>query len=170
MELIAQRPLQQALKARYIVKNSGYFYNALDHLSTFDLSSRVSRLRLAEATRSAVRALAGRPPFTIFTDRLAGWRGANQRRWSPIQIMSADEALCVIKERAFFRDAEGFADNYYLCDRSLRWFVVFCHHGDWHIFVDLSVTRQRAFKSWRAQSAVRSAERRQIGSMKGHGA
>jgi hypothetical protein len=154
MELIAQRRVQQALRTRCTVANSGYFYNSLDHLSSYDLSSRVSWLRLEDVTLSAIRALAGRSPFTIFTDRKAGWRGAKHRRWSPIRITSAHEALCVIKERAFFRDPEGFADNYYLCDRSLRWFIVFCHHGDWHIFVDPSATRHSTFKSWRTRAAV----------------
>lgn len=159
MEFIAQQALRRDLKRRYKVPTRDYFWDALDHLGQFNLPARAAWRRLTDATASVIAALGGRPPFVLFTDRLAGWRDvAKRHRRSPVRSSSLEEALAFLQQRAHFRDPRAYEDNYYLCDRSLAWFIVFCHHGDWHLFVPPSVTQRQRFRRWQVQAGARPAK------------
>jgi hypothetical protein len=100
--------------------------------------------------------LDGGPRFVLFTDRLAGWRSVSERRRkSPVWTEAVEEALVWVRTHSHFRDGTAYADNYYLCDRSLDWFVVFCHHDDWHLWVTAGISRRPAFGPWVKANALR---------------
>lgn len=152
MEFIAQQPFRQTLEQRYPVPARGYFWDALEHLPGYELHGRLSWRRLATASASATQLLRARPPFVLFTDRLAGWRGAPKgRRWSPVRVGTLAEAFAVIRERSHFHAGTRYVDNYYLCDRTLGWFMAFCHHDGWHLWLPKRAVTQRSWRRWRAQ-------------------
>jgi hypothetical protein len=107
------------------------------------------------ATTAAVQLLRARPPFILFTDHLAGWKKMKtqthkRRRWSPVELDSVDEALALIHTRSHFRDRTDYADNYYLCDQTLRWFICFCHHHGWHFWLPKAMTQRPAWQDWQS--------------------
>jgi len=155
MEFIAHQPLRQRLKQRYPAPARGYFWDALEHLPGYELHGRLSWRRLATASESAAKLLRARPPFVLFTDRLAGWAQApTRRRRSPIRFGSIAEALTVIRERSHFRDGTTYADNYYLCDRTLRWFMAFCHHDGWHLWLPRRAASRPSWRRWQTETGA----------------
>ena len=161
MEFIACRPFQRRLKQRYQPRG-GYLYDAFDHLTEYHLHGRLSWRRLATASESAVKLLRVRPPFVLFTDRIAGWSQAPKgRRRSPIRCGSIAEALTVIRDRSHFRDGTSYVDNYYLCDRSLHWFMTFCHHDGWHLWLPRSAAARPSWRRWQIDTCAAVTRRRQ---------
>jgi hypothetical protein len=149
MEFIASRPFERQLRQRYQPRAGGYFYDAFDHFSEYALHGRLSWRRIATASESAVKLLRARPPFVLFTDRLAGWsRAPKGRRRSPIRCNSLAEALTVLRERSYFLDGTTYVDNYYLCDRTLQWFMTFCHHDGWHLWLPIEARANRSWRRW----------------------
>jgi hypothetical protein len=91
----------------------------------------------------------------LFTDRLAGWAQAPKgKRLSPIQCDSIAEALTIIRERSHFRDGTTYEDNYYLCDRTLQWFMAFCHHDGWHLWLPTKAAARRLWRRWQADTGA----------------
>jgi hypothetical protein len=155
MRFIAYRPFQRQLKQRYQPRSGCYFYDAFDQLAQYDLHGRLSWRRVASTSESAAKLLRAKPPFVLFTDRLAGWRQApNGRRRSPIRCDSIAEALGVIRERSYFRDRTSYADNYYLCDRSLLWFMTFCHHDGWHLWLPTKAAASPLWRRWQVDTGA----------------
>jgi hypothetical protein len=111
-------------------------------------------------TQSLVTTLCGGPRFVLFTDGLAGWRSVpERRRKSPVSTEALDEALTWVRAHSHFRDGTTYEDNYYLCDQSLDWFVVFCHHDDWHLWVTRSVSRRPSFRGLAKAGGLRPGGR-----------
>jgi hypothetical protein len=160
MRFLTQTAVRSMLRRRYPAARPGcYFWDAFGELPSFQLSARTPFRRLAGVVESLVTTLDGAPPFVLFTDRHAGWRAVpKRRRRSPVSTQTLDEALVWVRARSRFRDGTTFADNYYLCDRSLDWFVVFCHHDDWHLWVTRGISRRRSFRTL-ARAARLRAER-----------
>lgn len=155
MEFIAQQTLRQMLKQRYLVPGRGYFWDALEHLPSYELHGRLSWRRLTAASEAAAQLLRLRRPLVLFTDRIAGWRQVpDRRRRSPIRVGSLAEALTTIRERSRFRDGTTYEDNYYLCDRTVRWFMVFCHHDGWHLWLPKRAVTQRAWRRWQVRTGA----------------
>jgi hypothetical protein len=152
LDFVAQQAIRQMLKRRYPAPARGYFWDALAQLHMYELRGPLSWRRLAEALESAAELLPARPPFVLFTDRLAGWRRVpKQRRRSPIRVGSLAEGFAIIREHSHSRDGTTREDNYYLCDRSLRWFMAFCHHGGWHLCLPKRAATQRPWRRWRTR-------------------
>ena len=156
MGLVAQRILRARLRRLYVVREGGYFWDSLDSLGSFDLHGRVAWRRLEIAAESAVRLLRGRPPFVLFTDRFAGWREVpSRRRNTPIRVDSLVEALRMIREQSHFRDGTAYEDNYYVADVTLGWFLCFCHHDGWHLWLPAHLAKRPAWRQWRRRTGAR---------------
>lgn len=152
MEFFAQQALKETLKRRYRAPGRGYFWDALSHLGGYELHGRLSWRRLDAASVAALKLLGARPPLVLFTDRIAGWRGVpERRRWSPIRFDSPEDALWAVRERSHFRDNTTYTDNYYLCDRTVRWFMVFCHHDGWHLWLPKKEAVRRSWRRWQVR-------------------
>lgn len=157
VRFIAQQPLRRALRQRYLVPTHAYFWDALDQLRHCYLHGRLSWRRIATLSESSVQLLAARPPFILFTDHMAGWlKAPKRRRWSPVQLGSVNEALTFIQTRSHFRDGTLYEDNYYLCDHTFRWFIAFCHHEGWHLWMPTSTASKPSWRRWQTRMGVRS--------------
>jgi hypothetical protein len=155
VKFIASRPFQRQLKQRYQPRAGCYFYDGFEQLAEYDLHGRLSWRRIATASESAITLLRARPPFVLFTDRLGGWsRVPKGRRRSPIRCNSIAEALAVIRERSYFRDGTSYADNYYLCDRTLHWFMVFCHEDGWHLWLPPKTAARPLWRRWQVDTGA----------------
>jgi len=155
VDFLAQRTLRAKLREQYVVHKGRYFWDSLDHLGSFDLHGRVARRRLGAATESAVLLLRGRPPFVLFTDRGGGWRDVpRSRRRTPILLDSPAEALRVVWTQSHFRDGSKYEDNYYLADATLKWFVCFCHHDGWHLWLSEHLANRPAWRQWKRRSGA----------------
>lgn len=156
MQFIAQRLLRRKLKEQYPALAPGYFWDALVHLPSYALHGRLSWRRIAATSVSAVQLLPARPPFILFTDHIAGWSQVpKRRRWSPVQLGSLDEALTFIRTRSYFRDRTGYVDNYYLCDHTLQWFISFCHHNGWHLWLPRNIASKPSWHRWQAKNGCK---------------
>lgn len=163
MDFVAQRTLLALLRRHYVVPTQEYFCNRLGHLGSFDLHGRIAWWRLEAATEGAVAILNGRPPFVLFTDRLAGWRAVPpRRRNTPVRVGSLGEAIETIRERSHFRDGTTYKDNYYVTDATLAWFLCFCHHDDWHLWLPAHFAQRPAWRQWRRQTGARWEPRRLV--------
>lgn len=136
----------RALARRYHASfTSGYIYNDLRLLDR-RLSSRVGLARLFRVTTRVLETPEREPPFVLFNDAKAGWRGYSRRRKAaPIEAQSADDVRRLLTSRMFFRDRHRYADNYYVTDQTLGWFVVFCHENDWHLIAPRTLHRRVSF-------------------------
>jgi hypothetical protein len=152
MRFVAQRALHETLKLRYRAPARSYFWDALGNLGSYELHGRLSWRRLDAASATALKLLGAKPPLVIFTDRMAGWRDVpKRRRWSPIRVDGPEDALQVVRQRSHFRDKTTYADNYYLCDRTARWFMVFCHHDGWHLWLPRKEGMRRSWGRWQVR-------------------
>ena len=159
MRFITQQSLRRMLKERYPNVVQGYFWDTLEHLSEFDLHGRLSWRRIASTSISAVQLVRAQPPFVLFTDRIAGWLQApKRRRWSPVRFDSLDEALTFICTRSHFCDGTAYEDNYYLCDGTLEWFIAFCHHDGWHLWLPRSIASRPSWREWQTKMDVKRFE------------
>jgi hypothetical protein len=112
-----------------------YFYmGRCSRLPEARLSERAGIDRLLRATRR-VFSLAGPSPFIVaFNDQHAGWRGVpRNRKYSPLEVPATFDVEDFVRKHLFFRDPRNRADNYYFADPEFSWFVIFCHHGCWHV-------------------------------------
>lgn len=155
---IAQRPLRLALEQRYGLPD-GYFWDALEHLPEYQLHGRLSWRRIAAISSSAIQLLRARSPFVLFTDHGAGWSQVpKQKRCSPAQFNSPDEASTFVRIKSHFRDGTSYEDNYYLCDSTLEWFICFCHHDGWHLWLPKRATLKAAWPRWQRKMGVKQIE------------
>lgn len=163
MNFLAQRTLRARLRKNYVVREGQYFSDSLDSFGSFDLHGRVAWRRLEVATVSAVLVLRGRPPFVLFTDRLAGWRKVPpHRRNTPIQVDSLVEVFRTIREQSHFRDGTRYEDNYYVADARLSWFLCFCHHDGWHLWLPEDVAQRPAWWQWHRRTVARWEQPRSV--------
>ena len=120
------------LRKRYPF-DSRYFYSGrVSRLPERRLSTRAGIDRLV---RETLRVFTWPVPGAIlaFNDGFAGWRGVpRRRRHDPLQLEPGFDLRAFLQEHVCFRDPDGYADNYYFTSPELKWFVVFCHEGDWH--------------------------------------
>jgi len=155
LEFSPQKELLSKLRRLYVVER-GYFYHSLCYLDEFDLHGRVSWKRFEEACLTAIPVLGAGPPFILFNDRIAGWRGVPRKRErSPIRSGSFVEALGIIRLMSHFRDGTTFADNYYIANRSMRWFMCFCHEAGWHLWIKTGLGSSLPWRRWRRQTGAR---------------
>jgi hypothetical protein len=65
------------------------------------------------------------------------------------------EVLQLIREKSHFRDGTKYKDNYYVADARLRWFLCFCHHDGWHLWLPNGTVQKPAWRRWRRQTGAR---------------
>jgi len=131
------------LLRKYPNEFDGWFTNGLGVVhfrdSWIDLSNRVRLSTLILRTSRVPTALGDSYPLLAFPDCFAsGWRNEKgSRRRAPIQIDSELILRDVIVNKMFFRENPSlprYEDNYYITNRALTWFIVFCHHDNWMLF------------------------------------
>ena len=156
MEFLNRKLFFESLRAKYPKPGDSYFWDALEALRSFTLPARTARRKLEAATCELAGVLRLKKPVFVFGDRIAGWSGPGVgRRHSPIRVARLEEALALVREHGHFRDKDGFIDNYYICDDSFSWFVVFCHENDWHLYVTRQQSAQPTFAEWVRENGVR---------------
>lgn len=158
MQFVPSRPFFRALRSAYASKSEGYFWDALGALQEFVIGARVSRKRVEAAARTFVATTRSKPPYFIFTDRLAGWADVPERwRKSPAAFQSLDDVVNAIRRHSHFRGGTAYADNYYLTDSAFTWFFVFCHHDDVHVILPPPRARVKAVRAWLAATGATAA-------------
>lgn len=156
MRFLPTRNFFKALRLAYPGPTEGYFWDALSELPHFVIGERVSRRRINVAALELIRMRRAKPPFYIFTDCLAGWRGvAERRRKAPAEFASVAEALDAITNHSHFRGGTSYADNYYLTDAEFSWFIVFCHHNDVHVMLHERAVKAKEFTLWAQRSGAK---------------
>ena len=157
MKFLNRKLFFRSLRAKYRIPPSDqYLWDAFEGLRSFLLSARTSQRKLEAATRGLDGVLRVRTPVFVFGDKIAGWSELGMRRQhSPIRVAGLEEALALIHEHGHFRDKRGFVDNYYICDSSFSWFVVFCHENDWHVFLTCRQSARPKFADWVRKNGVR---------------
>lgn len=117
----------------------GYIYNSID-LPQRALGPRTGLARLLRVTQRVVRRLSS-SRLILFNDRIAGRKGVSRRRRDePIQV-APHETLRILTKHMFFRHPTRRADNYYVTDATLGWFIVLCHEDDWHLLAPRGLLR-----------------------------
>ena len=139
MRFLKEATVMQELRRLYPFDEHGYFYDGeCASLKSVALSDRVGLDRMIRVTRRYATQV-GSEDLVGFTDHIAGWKGVQQaKRFVPVQI-AVSELAEFIDRHIHFRNPERYSDNYYFTAGDLKWFAVFCHEGDWHLF-----SRQRA--------------------------
>lgn len=69
-------------------------------------------------------------------DAIAGWRNREEGiHKDDFLLISTDEIDDLIKSHIFFRNTDGYTDNYYLINHARSIIIMFCHENDWHCWV-----------------------------------
>lgn len=157
MDFLNRKIFFTSLRVKYPNPTDGYFWDALNALAPFSMPARISLRRLEAATLDLDKFLEIKNPVFLFADHISGWSGLGERRrHSPLNVDDLKAAIAIIRQHAYFRDKDNFVDNYYICDGSFQWFVVFCHERDWHLFVSPKLYSGRKLRSWVRKHKVRS--------------
>ena len=119
------------------------------------LSNRVRMNTLLWRTLQIPMAVGESYPLLGFPDRLAaGWRDEKgSRTRAPIEIDSKLTLRDVVTSKIYFREGHipRYEGNYYITNRALTWFIVFCHHDDW-IFFAAEPDLVRVQKAWKRKA------------------
>lgn len=164
MKYLNKATFGSQLKRRYPDHNGGWFYNGLEDAfgcPCLNVSPNVKLETLIKRTQTMPLILGSSFPLIAFPNGGAGWRGTNRnRKQSPILIEDSKELGELLRARIYFRDAKRYEDNYHVASSDLNWFVVFCHHGDLHVFADArSLRRVRAAWKMKTQHPGRTRRR-----------
>ncbi len=108
--------------------------------------------RWSGGSQTIPRILGSAFPLIAFPNSCLDWKEAQStRKQSPIQIEDESELVDLVLNRIHFRDPQRYEDNYHITTPALDWFVVFCHHDDWHFFAsNQAVTKVR--EQWKRKS------------------
>ncbi len=151
MKFINKSEFWSQLKKHYPDHKGGWFNNCLEHAfrcPSLDISNRAKLETLIKRTQLIPNILGTSYPLIAFSNGNAGWKNlATSRPQSPIRISDQNELANLVKKHMYFRDARGYEDNYHITDQGFEWFVVFCHHGDWHFFSSKK-TMQKIRNRW----------------------
>jgi hypothetical protein len=141
MKFLKRSPFEAELRRQYPEsQDDGWFYNSVGaeyrYKFPYTLSARVKLDTLIAKTCRIVTALDSQYPVYAFPDNFAaGWREfPKSRRRSPLAIANEGELADLIRNHICFRHPQRLCDNYHITDAGFRWFVIFCHHDDWHFF------------------------------------
>jgi hypothetical protein len=138
MKFINKSEFWSQLKKRYPDYKGGWFYNCLEDAlgcKSLDISNRAKPATLIKRTQLILNILGSSYPLLAFPNGNAGWKNlSSSRSQSPIRVSDQDELTNLIANHIYFRDATRREDNYHITNQEFEWFVVFCHHGDWHFF------------------------------------
>lgn len=114
--------------------SGGWTYNEFCNLPDIYLPEEVSLERLIDSTLCCLRDLClPDHELLLYHDGMAGWKSA-PKQIRGFLIENIKEVRSVITEQAFFRDPQGYSDNYNLIDSSGLWMITFCHEDDWICF------------------------------------
>ena len=168
MKYLRRSRIWSELLRKYPNEFDGWFTNGLGVVHfrdrRIDLSNRVRLNTLILRTSLVPTALGDSYPLLAFPDSFAsGWRNEKgSRRRAPIQIDSELTLRDVIVNRMFFREKTllpRYEDNYYITNRALTWFIVFCHHDNWMFFA-AEPYLVRVQEAWRRTTAPNQRRRR----------
>lgn len=105
---------------------------------------RLSESEPLEALHAATQQVIGHFAPTnlrVFHDGLAAWRG-KWRGNRGFLCATPAEVIELVNSDAYFRDAQGYSDNYNVIGDDGRWMVTYCHEDDWFVFAPQSDLKQ----------------------------
>lgn len=132
----SQKSLKEALKGIVgRIDPEMYFYDVIpDTYDEFVLSDQTALDFLIKKSLEYVES-SQCDEFFMFNDSIAGWKGLSKQidKYDAFRI-NTNEVASVLVNNIFFRDENGYVDNYYVIDANMSFIIMFCHEGDWHVW------------------------------------
>lgn len=145
MKYLNRKEFFKELNKKIPHSTGGWFYNNFeDYLGrkSYDLSEKISLDTLIKRTIKIPEILNSSYPLYIFNDHVAGWKHSKKFKYSPIVVDEPEILENILRNKNFFRDPERYEDNYYITNKQFDWFVIFCHHSDWHFSAKPNVVKK----------------------------
>lgn len=71
-----------------------------------------------------------------------GWKDLKDAGYSPLEVKNVEELQDILQNHIWYQYPDGCNDNYSITNRKLDWFIVFCHHADWHFYGPAEMTEK----------------------------
>ncbi len=137
MKYLNSNELFNKLFERYKGNQSGWFYNNLPDIfgcGPLIVSGNVALDILIMKTIKVIKTLREPYPLIIFDEGSDGWKDLIDNDSSPIEVSNDEELQDILQNHIWYQYPDGCNDNYSITNQNLDWFIVFCHHTDWHFY------------------------------------
>jgi len=140
MRYLNKKIIWESLHRQFPKSDGNWFYDRISEVTGWqnvNVAQVVSLTDLIEMTLDVIHYSKVVYPLIVFPEKcLAGWKEGRieRRRTSPVEVDRDNDLIELLKFNIHFRSQEGYVDNYYVTNPNYDWFVVFCHHNDWHFW------------------------------------
>lgn len=147
MKYIDKKIFWNKLKQKFSIRPNEFFYNSLDeyfNCKGYTISRTAKLDTLIKRTLQIPKILGNKYPLVIFNNECSGWKGIKKYKYLPIEIGSSKELKEILRNRIYFREeydkfGERYDNNYHITNKDFEWFIIFCHHDDWHFYAKPSL-------------------------------
>jgi len=122
---------------RYKTNRNGWFYNNLPEVfgcEPYTIPANIALDLLVAKCIRIIDILEESYPLYVFNEGPDGWKHLKDNDSSPLQVNDAEELQDILQNHIYFQHPDGCNDNYSITNQNLDWFIVFCHHADWHFY------------------------------------